>query len=81
MVSLLRSMTQECTQATGCFEEVPMPAGCASLDGVYGVSPARRIWLPKGVKGQELWAQAKQSEEERRECKRRGAEFDIKRCP
>jgi hypothetical protein len=54
-----------------------MPAGCGSLDGLYGPSPARRILLPRGVSGAELLAKARQSEEERRECEARGAGIDT----
>lgn len=53
---------------------VTMPPGCPSLDGVYGTSVTQVIWLPQAETGQALWAQAKQTEAERQECRKRGAE-------
>jgi len=51
-----------------------MPAGCPSLVAVYGVSTAGSALLPVGYSGAELLAMAKQTEAERAECRKRGAE-------
>ena len=55
-------------------EWVAMPAGCPSLVAVYGVSTAGSALLPVGYSGAELLAMAKQTEAERAECRKRGAE-------
>lgn len=53
---------------------VVSPPGCASLDVVYGSSTTAVLWMPVGQTGEEILAKAKQTEAERKECIRRGAE-------
>ena len=46
----------------------------ASLMRVYGPSWAGVIYLPDGERGEDIMARAKQTEAERLECVRRGAD-------
>jgi len=56
------------------YQWVAMPKGCPSLDPIYGESTAGSALMPVGEKGEEILRRAKQSEAERRECQKRGAE-------
>ena len=51
------------------------PCRDEALNKIYGESKPSPILLPDGVSGAELWAKCKQTDEERRECQKRGAEF------
>jgi hypothetical protein len=51
------------------------PCRDKELIKVYGPAYYGSIWLPDGISGADLWAKCKQTEEERRECIKRGAEF------
>ena len=53
---------------------VVFPPGCPSLDAVYGTSTTAVLWMPAGESGEAILARARQSEAERRECAKRGAE-------
>ena len=56
------------------YEFVLMPEGCESLDSIYGKSKACLALMPIGINGHELMKKSKQTEAERLECKKRGAE-------
>ena len=45
-----------------------------SLDKIYGPSSKAVLLLPVGEKGEDILRRAKQTESERAECKKRGAE-------
>jgi hypothetical protein len=45
-----------------------------SLDKIYGPSSEAVLLLPVGEKGEDILRRAKQTESERAECKKRGAE-------
>lgn len=51
------------------------PCSDQALNAVYGESAPGPILLPDGISGTELWSKCKQTDEERRECQKRGAEF------
>jgi hypothetical protein len=51
------------------------PCNDEALNAVYGESKPGPILLPDGINGAELWSKCKQTDEERRECLKRGAEF------
>lgn len=51
------------------------PCSDQALNAVYGESAPWPILLPDGISGTELWSKCKQTDEERRECQKRGAEF------
>lgn len=50
-----------------------------ALNKVYGKSKDGPILLPDGKDGMELLKKCKQTEAERLECKKRGADFDDKK--
>jgi hypothetical protein len=57
------------------YTPVTIRPGCSSIDAIYGASPATGwIWMPVGETGQEIMARSKQSEADKRECIKRGAE-------
>lgn len=51
------------------------PCRDEALIKVYGPAYYGSVWLPDGISGKELLAKCKQTEEERLECIKRGAEF------
>lgn len=55
------------------------PCTDKALNGVYGESKDGPILLPDGEDGMELLKKCKQTESERLECKKRGADFDDKK--
>ena len=57
------------------------PCTDEALLKVYGPAYNGPIYLPEGISGKELWAKCKQTDEERRECIKRGAEFEADSKP
>lgn len=51
------------------------PCTDEALLKIYGPAYHGPIYLPDGINGAELLAKCKQTDEERRECIKRGAEF------
>jgi len=51
-----------------------MPGGCKSLAGIYGDSKPTLALMPIGVNGIDFMKKCKQTEADRRECIKRGAE-------
>lgn len=56
------------------YREVRFKRTESSLDSVYGPSFEGPVYLPEGKSGEEILKQARQTEAERAECKKRGAE-------
>lgn len=54
------------------------PCKDEALNKVYGESKPGPILMPDGMNGVELLKKCKQTEAERLECKKRGADFDEK---
>lgn len=50
------------------------PQAQTSLDKIYGPAFPGPILLPAGERGEDILKRARQSEAERRECQKRGAE-------
>lgn len=51
------------------------PSNDCQLDSIYGKWEGGKILLPEGMSGEELLKICKQTEAERRECIKRGAEL------